>query len=230
MSKLNSKIWDSENNIQEDIRQKLLEISKIFLKDIEVPIAVKNIFFTGSLASYQWRPTSDIDLHIIVDVLDENCLDTVPDYFDSKSKIFNKEYDIYIKGYVVEVNLKTKEERLKGKGIYDILNKTWVSFPEKAKLEMENKDVLEMSEKIKMMIDQAIAEKSDIDELKKIRNIIKSLRSEGLSKDGEYSIGNLVFKKLRHDEYIKKLYDYKSTVLNQKLSLENFRSHFSQIA
>jgi hypothetical protein len=191
-------------------------------------MSIKNIFVTGSLASYQWRPTSDIDLHIIVDVLDENCLDTVPDYFDSKSKIFNKEHDIYIKGYEVEVNLKTKEDLLKGKGVYDILNKKWVSFPQKAEREMENKDVLELSEKIKMMIDQAIAEKADIEELKKIRNIIKNLRSEGLSQEGEYSIGNLVFKKLRHDEYIKKLYDYKATILNQKLSLENFRSYFSQ--
>ena len=97
MNKLNLKVWDEKNNLREDIREKLIQISKIFLKSIETPIEVKNIFLTGSLASYQWRPTSDFDLHIIVDVLDKDCLDTSYDYFDSKSKIFNKEHDIYIK-------------------------------------------------------------------------------------------------------------------------------------
>ena len=36
------------------------------------------------------------------------------------------------------------------------------------------------------------------------------LRKEGLNKDGEFSIGNLTFKKLRNDGYIEKLIDVNS--------------------
>ena len=223
MNKLNLKVWDEKNNLREDIREKLIQISKIFLKSIETPIEVKNIFLTGSLASYQWRPTSDFDLHIIVDVLDKDCLDTSYDYFDSKSKIFNKEHDIYIKGYKVEVNLKDKENLLRDKGVYDILQNKWIAFPKKAKREMDDLVVLSLAEDLKTKIDSAISEKKGIDALKDIRNQIKKLRVDGLEKEGEYSVGNLVFKKLRHDGYIEKLYSYKSQILNKTLSLESFR-------
>lgn len=223
MNKLNPKVWDEKNNLREDIREKLLQISKIFLKGIETPVEIKNVLLTGSLASYQWRPTSDFDLHIIVEVLDKDCLDTSYDYFDSKSKIFNKEHDIYIKGYKVEVNLKDKENLLRDKGVYDILQNKWIAFPKKAKREMDDPLVLSLAEDIKAKIDMAISEKKGIDTLKDIRNQIKKLRVDGLEKEGEYSIGNLVFKKLRHDGYIEKLYSYKSQIENKALSLESFR-------
>lgn len=222
MNKLNSKIWDKDNNLQEDIRKKLLQISKIFLKDVETPIEIKNIFLTGSLASYQWRATSDFDLHIIVNVTDEECMDTALDYFDTKSKIFNKEHEIFIKGYKVEVNLKTEENVLKDKGIYDIVNKEWLALPKEPKRDIDDPEVSEHAEKIKRMIDKAIANDADMEELKMIRNQIKDLRAKGLEDVGEYSVGNMVFKKLRHDNYIKKLYDYKAKVENEKLSLEQF--------
>lgn len=222
MNKLNSKIWDKDNNLQEDIRKKLLQISKIFLKDVETPIEIKNILLTGSLASYQWRATSDFDLHIIVNITDEECMDTALDYFDTKSKIFNKEHEIFIKGYKVEVNLKTEENVLKDKGIYDIVNKEWLALPKEPKRDIDDPEVSEHAEKIKRMIDKAIANDADMEELKMIRNQIKDLRTKGLEDVGEYSVGNMVFKKLRHDNYIKKLYDYKAKVENEKLSLEEF--------
>lgn len=222
MNILNQKVWNSENKIHSDIKEKLLQISKIFLKGIETPIKIKNILLTGSLASYQWRPTSDFDLHIIVEITDENCVETALDYFDSKSKIFNKEHEIFLKGYKVEVNLKTEENLLPDKGVYDILKDKWIVFPKPPKREMEDVEVLKISEKIKNKIDNAITNNSNLETLKSIRDEIKKLRVDGLEKEGEYSIGNLVFKKLRHDDYIKKLYDYKAKIENEKLSLEHF--------
>lgn len=222
MNILNSKIWDENNKLKKDIREKLLEISKIFLKNIETPIEIKQILLTGSLASYQWRPTSDFDLHIIVDIIDEECVETADDYFKSKSKLFNTEHDIFLKGYKVEINIKTEESLLEGKGVYDILKEEWIAFPKKPNREMEDPNVLKIVEKIKYEIDAAIHNKAGMDDLKEIRNKLKNLRSEGLKEGGEYSIGNLAFKKLRHDEYIKKLYDYKTKVLNKSLSLEQF--------
>ena len=223
MNNLNPKVWKDMNSLHEEIREKLLQIAKIFLKDIETPIKLKQVLFTGSLASYQWRPTSDFDLHLVVDVLDEECLDTVDDYFESKSKIFNTDHDIFIKNYKVEVNIKTEESVLEGKGIYDLLNKKWIQFPQKPNRMMEDPQVLKIAQKIKQEIDAAVNNGADIKILKDIRNKIKELRADGLKEDGEYSVGNLVFKKLRHDQAIKKLYDYKKEVLNKSLSLESFK-------
>ena len=223
MNNLNPKVWKDMNSLHEEIREKLLQIAKIFLKDIETPIKLKQVLFTGSLASYQWRPTSDFDLHLVVDVLDEECLDTVDDYFESKSKIFNTDHDIFIKNYKVEVNIKTEESVLEGKGIYDLLNKKWIQFPQKPNRMMEDPQVLKIAQKIKQEIDAAVNNGADIKILKDIRNKIKQLRADGLKEDGEYSVGNLVFKKLRHDQAIKKLYDYKKEVLNKSLSLESFK-------
>lgn len=223
MNNLNPKVWKDMNNLHEEIREKLLQIAKIFLKDIETPIKLKQVLFTGSLASYQWRPTSDFDLHLVVDVLDEECLDTVDDYFESKSKIFNTDHDIFIKNYKVEVNIKTEESVLQGKGIYDLLEKRWIQFPQKPDRMMEDPQVLKIARKIKQEIDAAVRSNADMETLKNIRSKIKELRSDGLKKDGEYSVGNLVFKKLRHDQAIKKLYDYKKEALNKSLSLESFK-------
>ena len=68
------------------------------------------------------------------------------------------------------------------------------------------------------------------EEAKEIKKEIKEYRRSGLeSKDGEYSIGNLVFKNLRHSNYIAKLFNYYKELEDAKLSLENrnFKKYFS---
>ena len=41
----------------------------------------------------------------------------------------------------------------------------------------------------------------------KLKDKIQKMRKEGLSKEGEFSVGNLAFKKLRNEGYIEKLID-----------------------
>jgi hypothetical protein len=223
MNKLNSDIWKSSRKIDKQIKEKLLNVAKIFLKNIETPIEIKNIFLTGSLASYVWNNLSDLDLHIIVDVLDENCLDTVSDYFDSKSKLFNKEHDIFIKGYKVEVNIRTKEKELKGKAIYDLLKDEWHIKPIKPKRTMQDHDVLTLVSRLQYEIEDSTTNKIDLDVIKNLRKKIKQMRIDGLKEEGEYSIGNLVFKSLRNSGHIQKLIDSSKELQDDILSLESFR-------
>jgi len=223
MNKLNSDIWKSSRKIDKQIKEKLLNVAKIFLKNIETPIEIKNIFLTGSLASYVWNNLSDLDLHIIVDVLDENCLDTVSDYFDSKSKLFNKEHDIFIRGYKVEVNIRTKEEELKGKAIYDLLKDEWHIKPIKPKRTMQDHDVLTLVSRLQYEIEDSTTNKIDLDVIKNLRKKIKQMRINGLQEEGEYSIGNLVFKSLRNSGHIQKLIDSSRELQDDILSLESFR-------
>ena len=57
--------------------------------------------------------------------------------------------------------------------------------------------------------------------IEKFKEKLKKYRSSGLEKDGEFSYENLVFKFLRRNEYIDKLYDFKNKLMDKKLSLEN---------
>ena len=221
--KLNPIAWDINKKLYDPIRKQLIKIAEKFLESIEVPIEIESIFLTGSLCSYEWTPQSDWDLHIIVKPEDGYCGElTVEDYFDVKSKLFNKEHNIFIKGYPVEVNLKTEETLLKNKAVYNLVKDEWVAKPVLPDKTLNSPEVLENARKIEILIDSAIRNKAPIAELKKIRDKIKNLRKTGLEGTGEFSVGNLVFKNLRHSGYIKKLYDYKAYIQDKELSLESF--------
>ena len=55
--------------------------------------------------------------------------------------------------------------------------------------------------------------------IKKYKEKLKKYRSCGLEDKGEYSTENLVFKLLRRNGYIKKLYDQSGKILDKKLSM-----------
>jgi len=229
MNNLNPDIWKSKKRLHNDVYDKLIQVSKFFLKKIETPMEIKNIFLTGSIASYQWTPLSDIDLHIIVDVLNENCEDTIDDYFDVKSKNFNKTHNIYLKGFKVEINIKREEVLLKGKAVYDLLNKEWVAEPVKPTKDFTDHEVLTIVSRIQKDIDDAINNREPLESFDDIRNRIKEMRNEGLkSEDGEFSVGNLVFKTLRNNGYIEKLFKYKGNILDDVLSLESFKVFYKR--
>jgi hypothetical protein len=228
--KLNPLIWDVRNNLYDPIKKKLLSISQDFLDTIEAPVEIKNIFLTGSLCTYEWTDESDWDLHIIVSIEDGYCDElTIKDYFDVKSKLYNKEHDIFIKGYPVEVNLKEKEDLLKGKAVYDLQKGKWLVTPVHSEITLNNSEVLKKTKEMQSIIADAIENEVSLEELKEIRDEIKSLRKIGLETDGEFSIGNLVFKNLRHSGYIKNLYDYKARLVDTDLSLESFSGYFKKI-
>lgn len=225
--KLNPIAWDVRNNLYDPIRKKLIEIAKSFLKDFEFSIKIEAIYLTGSLCTYEWSPESDWDLHIVAKQKNKSCDENgVRDYFETKSKLFNKEHNIYIKGYPVEINIKEKEVFLKDKAVYDILKKEWISKPVHSEVTLNSSEVLKKTKHLQKIIDDAVENNASMEKLKNIRDYIKNLRTDGLQSDGEFSIGNLTFKKLRHTGYIKKLYDYKAKIRDSKLSMESFFEYY----
>lgn len=222
MKKLNDKIWDYNNRVIPMVKEKLLMLSKKLADEVSNFAKVKHIYFTGSLATYHWTPESDIDLHIIVDILD-NCGDSITEYLDLLCKLFNKEHNIYIKGYKVEVNIKTEEKILKNKAVYDLLKDEWLSSPNVAIRDASDEQVINISKQYKDTIDDIISNGKDLQIAKKLKKEIKDLRKKGLeSEDGEYSIENLVFKSLRNSGYISKLFNYYNSGEDSNLSLEKF--------
>ena len=223
MDALNDKIWGKDGKIIPIVRDKLIKLAHKIINVVETKVKVKHIYFTASLAGYNWTPTSDIDVHIIVDILENHTDKTLSDYFDLICKLFNSQHFIFIKGYKVEVNMKEKEGYVEGKAIYDLLNDKWFVKPTSNKRSLNDPDVMELTSKYQKRIDKIIDHRGSIEDAVDLKQEIKDLRATGLKHGGEYSIGNLVFKNLRNSEYIAKLFNYKNKLEDQALSLEKFR-------
>jgi len=223
---LNDKIWQKDGTVVPDVRKKLLQIARRFLDDFITPVTVKNIYLLGSIASYQWTPSSDIDLHITVDINEPHGNPSMLDYFDLKKDHFNKNHNIYIKGYKVEVNIKEEVEEqkqfYKNKPIYDLYNQIWIQMPNMTTRKLNDPLVLEFLSYFKQRIDQIIQQEAPYHEFKKLKNTIKALRKQGLINDGEYAVGNLIFKKLRDSKLNERLFNFKNDLEDKELSLEKF--------
>ena len=222
MKKLNDNVWDKSNRLIPEVRERLLIITKKILSEISDIVKVKNIYFTGSLATYHWTPVSDIDLHIIVDILDDNCDEPLSEYLDLISKLFNNQHNIFIKGHKVELNIKEVEVFLKNKAVYDLIKNEWVKIPTQPTRDVSDPEVIDVAKHYQKKINDLIENNNGVDEAKSLKRVIKSLRTSGLeTEDGEYSVGNLVFKLLRNTGYIGKLFTYYNEKEDKNLSLEN---------
>jgi hypothetical protein len=101
-SDLNPKFWVNIF-LKEEVRKKLLEIAKEWLKFAEIPnSAVKDIVFTGGNANFNYTDDSDLDVHIILDKSKiPNCSDE--EYFKDKKLIWSLTHDISVYGAEVEI-------------------------------------------------------------------------------------------------------------------------------
>ena len=64
---LNQKLFDG-TELRANVRDKLLQDANKFIDFLHDPdINVQDIIFTGSNASYNFTPTSDVDVHILAD-------------------------------------------------------------------------------------------------------------------------------------------------------------------
>lgn len=228
MKNLNPAIWSSDNQIIPDIRRKLLTIANKVADDVATKVNIKNIYLTGSLATYKWTAISDFDLHIVVDILEKHTENAMLEYLNLRCKVFNMEHSIFIKGYKVEVNMKEQEVFLKDKAVYDLLKNEWIILPNPKTRSLDDAEVLSLASEYQSKIDDLIDSDGDIEEVDRLKNDIKSLRINGLREDGEYSIGNLTFKKLRNTNYIEKLFNFKMQKVDRELSLESFKFIYKQ--
>lgn len=214
---LNPKLW-IDNDLRPEVAHKLKEIANAFTDSMEIPKeAIKDIVITGSSASYNYTPHSDIDLHLIVDFdkVHKDC-PIVGDYLISKKSEFNNNHDIYIYGVPVEVYAEATDNENVHNGLYSLKNGKWIDEPKK--LKPVDNDIA-VNAKYKELA-RAIEEVADKEESTQLMDKIKRMRKAGLAKEGEFSVENLVFKKLRNEGLIGKLADIKKEEIDKELSLE----------
>jgi len=221
--KLSSRFWILKKDKYEfdnDIRKKLLKIAKDFYKSIDIKLPIEDIKLTGSLANYNYTDDSDLDVHIIVDFSkykgNKKVLD---DMLKSRSFIWNMKHDIEIKSADVELYVQDKSEKHKATGLFSLKDNKWIKEPKYTDPDVDDDDINEKYKKWVSKIDdlekhlnKKLKEKDFFKYFEKVEGLkrkILSFRQKGLYKGkGEFSVENLVYKKLRNrkNNYIDKLF------------------------
>lgn len=229
---LNPKIWKPSRNDEKTmvpkVRARLLDIAYEFIEFLKVDVVVSDIIMTGSLANYNWSTFSDIDLHILVDFnqFPESQLPLYTELFTLKKTMYNDKHNITIYGYEVELYVQNESEAHFSSGVYSVLHDEWTNKTKKENVEIDTNLIKNKATKWMEIIDGAIENAQDepLDDAKnliqKYKDKIKKYRTCGLEKDGEYSDENLVFKVLRRNGYIQKLFDFENEYTDKKLSIK----------
>ena len=208
-------IWE-DKVLNKRIEDKLLRIARDFFEEIEFDTEIVDITFVGSLANYNYTTDSDIDVHIKIDFSDvNNDIILVKTAVDGKRFIWNLKHNIVIKGHDVELYIQDINEEHISAGSYSLLNRKWIKFPTYNPPDVENEDIdvkydarVYDIEELKKFSDQKldpIDAEAYYKKAKELLNKIMKARKAGLSESGEFSIENLVFKKLRKEGEIEKL-------------------------
>jgi hypothetical protein len=226
---LNASFWEKTGSDEKTewvldplIRKKLLKIANEFIdsnSDILKKKDILDIQFVGSLAGYNWTQHSDIDLHIIVDFKDMGGDQKMIDYAMYGCKfVWNTNHDIVMRGHDVEIAIQDINAESHMSCIFSLEKNKWVKKPKysnpKIDSFMVDKKFSEFSYEINKLENKLILSDttpSNSESLYKraikLREKIMRMRKESLSEGGEFSTGNLVFKKLRSEGYIGRLID-----------------------
>lgn len=204
------------------VRKKLLQIGKDFyekIDDIVGKTPIYDIQLTGSLSNYNYTDLSDLDVHVLVDFDKIDAPDKLIEAAGEGAKfIWNTRHDIRIRGHEVEVFLQDAKERPHITGLFSLLNNEWIKKPKFDPPSVDEDQVNKKAESIekeinylegKLITSTSVPKeaKALFKRAKALKKKIGKMRKEGLEKGGEFSIGNLAFKKVRNDGYIGKLVD-----------------------
>jgi len=222
-TELNPALWNGITP-KPEVQEKLEEIANIFIKFLNIPdLTVVDIVLTGSAANFNYTAQSDIDLHIEADLdkLHKTCGRVVITELLAMKKIaWNDMHDIKIRGFAVELYTQDEKEKHTSTGIYSLKNKKWIIKPTHQEPKIDHNAVKNKAAHLMNEIDNLRnGSVSKLEEIEKLKDKIKKLRQSGLEKEGEFSVENLVFKTLRNNGYLEKLFDAYTNTIDKTLSL-----------
>jgi len=223
---LDPNIWESSQNMNQEVRDRLLEVSDDFIAGLPFDVDIDDIKLTGSLATYNWSKFSDVDLHIVVDfsTIDDD-EELVKDYFNAKKTVWNLRHEIYIHDYEIEIYVENVGDKHIAQGIYSILNDAWIKKPEREFFEIDEEEVKKKASSIMSQIEYieevAAGDPLDAEKLaERAKEKIRKMRQAGLdSEKGVYSVKNIAFKVLRRNGYLERLSNVKTQSYDRVMSL-----------
>lgn len=159
-----------------------------------------------------------------------HCPDNLyPLLYSAYRSIWNKNHEIDFYGIPVEIFVETddteqldearQQTALKSNGIYSVLNDSWIKEPVAESI--PNIDQAAFEELLNEWENKyfEIKENPSKDAIEKFIEDIYELRKTSIADDGEYGLGNLVFKECRNLGYLDNLKDLKRDIVNKELSL-----------
>ena len=223
-NKLNPIIFGNDEKVDPEVKDLLLKIANYFWEGLEIPQPFEDVLLTGSSVNYNYTPTSDIDLHIVVDFSKFDSPDLLKKYFDEAKINWNRVHDLKLGKQNIEVYVQDVTDHPKYRGEYSLMNDKWLHKPSFEKIDIPDEDIEEKAKIFKQQIDKLEKTGKDnpeksIELINKIKERLKNFRQSGLDKDGEYSLENLAFKNLRNTGYLEKLSKLKNTLIDKTLSL-----------
>jgi predicted nucleotidyltransferase len=218
---LNPVFWDENKALRSDIKTALLKIAHTFFKDIELKVHIRDIYFLGSTANYNWTPKSDVDLHILIDFNDIGATPEIAKTLTrTLAKKWNEEHDIAVKGHNVEVYIQDVFEKNRATGVYSLVINKWVKEATPQKIVLDKNLIQQKYTTWVSKINNSIKSKN-AEHLKKTMKELVKMREAGLSIAGEFSTENIVFKTLRQGGMIGKLKTGIQNIKNQQLSIQD---------
>ena len=223
-NKLNPIIFGDDEKVDPEVKDLLLKIANYFWEGLEIPQPFEDVLLTGSSVNYNYTPTSDIDLHIVVDFSKFDNPELLKKYFDEAKINWNRVHDLRLGKQNIEVYVQDTNDHPEYRGEYSLMNDKWLKKPSFEEIDIPDKEIEKKAKIFKQQINKLEKtgknnpEKS-IELINKIKERLKNFRQTGLDKGGEYSLENLAFKNLRNTGYLEKLNKLKNTLVDKTLSL-----------
>ena len=221
---LNQKLFDDEE-LKPEVVEAIKNIANEFVKELGedgISFTLKDIILLGSNMSYNYTKDSDLDIHLIADSSALECPKELQDkLYGAYRTIFNRNYDITIKGIPAEIYVELDEPRALSNGIYS-LNSGWVKKPVQQDIPELDKEAFDelfkvWEDRYNELVNNKEATSQDVEEY---INDIYAQRKDGIANEGEFSLKNLLFKEVRNKGYLDNLKELRKELKGKELSLE----------
>ena len=225
---LNPVLWTKNNELKLEIRDKIIQIVNKFTKYLfenNIDLNIVDIYILGSNANYNYTKDSDLDVHIIIDDSNDCSEKHLLDLYSAYKTLFNSKYDIKLKGINVEIYVEPKDNLSNiSSSIYSIKD-GWIKFPNPQKVKIvDEKTLNKYLTSWKRRFNQ-IKKNPSIEAIDAYINKIYEIRKYSLLADGEFGLGNLLFKEIRNNNYLTDLKALKIELENKELSLESLNEN-----
>ena len=223
---LNPKIW-TNNQLNEDVKEKLKEIIDQFISSCEVPLHIVDVHIVGSQASFNYTKYSDLDVHLICNFeLIECSKEVLQTAYNAVKTKFNSDYNITIHGIDVELYIEDIRSSVMSNGIYSLYTNSWIKFPKKLydvpQVNIDS-DLATWEDKIQ----KAIATHNS-DAIENVVDELYTIRKTSLDVDGEYGKGNQLFKEIRNLGLLDALKNEYKKWRSKELSLESLHRKLNE--
>ena len=216
---LNPRIWNGDK-LRPQIKQGVMQVVDEFQDYIEYQLPIVDIVLVGSNASYNYTAHSDLDVHIILNFenIDDN-KELVGMLCQGWKSSFNNAYDIQLGGQDVEVYCEDMQTSTNSNGIYSVIQDRWLKYPQPIEIPAEEIDIEPYLDPVLVDVEDALNSGSSED-VQKMIDWLYYQRKLALQTEGEFSVGNLIFKAVRNEGLLDALKDKRNELRSKELTVE----------